>query len=494
MRTIGTMASTIWLARVFSVFLAFFLAVSFFPNPAFPRSLAEAGEGEVFSWRQASGQTLRVMLNKHPYADGITRRLRDFEELTGIKVAYIIYPEASYFPNLDEAFDSESGKPDVYMTGVYQAWEYAPRGQMMPLDSFLVNPVVTRQGYNINDFFPSITGAFRWNCIAGAELGDGPLWAIPIGFESSALLYNREIFARLRLPVPRSMEDLIDTGRKLREFEGPGTYGVAARGTGEWGSLHSGYITLLANYGAMDMDIEDGRLVSRVNSPEAVKATEMWVRMLRECSAEDWENYDWYRCMADLGDRKAAMLLDSNVLGYFANNPGASSQSGKIGAALPPMPPGSKVEDVKSNLWVWGLAINPATTNQEAAWLFVQYFTSRDFQLYSVLERKSVNPPRRSVFQDSRFQQAISSMYGYEETFEEMLRNTRVYFTPTPYFFSIAKRWASAIRDIANGMYGSAQEGMDSLKIWMDDRLEKLPVESPGAVRQSDLVKEPSGM
>ena len=447
------------------------LVVAYLPVRAFG-----AGD-EVFSWRQCNGQTLRVMLNKHPYSEGIKRKLVDFEILTGIRVAYVIHPESRYFQILDDAFDSASARPDVYMTGVYQVWEYANSGRMAPLDLFILNPSLTRQGYNVNDFFPGISGAFRWNGKAGAKLGQGPLWAIPMGFEASALTFNREVFAKHRLNVPTTLEELLEAGRQLNQFEGPGTYGVAARGTGLWNSVHSGYITAFVNYGARDIEIEDGRLVSKVNSPEAVAVTDLWIRMLRECGPENWEEYDWYRCLEDIGARKTAVLYDSDILGYFANAPGASSQAGKLGMAPPPAPAGSDRSQIKSNLWVWGLALNPDSPSRDAAWLFIQYFTSREFQAYSVLEWNSLNPPRRSVFNDPAFQEAIASMYGYETTFTQIIENTSVFFTPTPQFFDISERWAAVIRDIANGMYGSTQEGMDALKIWMDEKLARVKVE-----------------
>lgn len=432
---------------------------------------------EMFSWRQASGQTLRVMFSKHPYSEGIKRRISDFEKLTGIRVAYAMHPEITYFDRLNNAFDDPIASPDVYMTGVYQVWEYATEGRMAALDKFILNPAVTRQGYDVNDFFPAISGAFRWNRLAGSKLGEGPLWAIPIGFEACALTYNREVFSRARLPVPRTMEELIEAGKQLNGFEGEGTYGVAARGLGEWNSLHSGYITAFANYGGKDMEIEDGRLVSRVNSPEAVAVTDLWVEMLRSCGPEDWEYYDWYRCLADIGNRRTPTLFDSDILGYFANAPGASPQSGKLALAPPVAPEGTDPHGIKSNLWVWGLAMNPETKSRYAAWLFIQYFTSREFQAYSVLEWKSVNPPRRSVFQDPAFRLAMAKMYGYEETFTAIIENTAIHFTPNPYFFDISKRWAAVVRDIANGMYGSTQEGMDALKVWMDSKLAKVPVD-----------------
>lgn len=438
--------------------------------------VASAGD-DAFGWRQCSGQNLRVMLNKHPYAEGIKRKLADFEALTGIKVAYVMHPEARYFQALDSAFESEAGNPDVFMTGVYQVWEYAAKMRMAPLDSYVVNPSLTRQSYNINDFFPSISGAFRWNGKAGGKLGTGRLWAIPLGFEASAITFNREVLAKKRLAVPSSMSELVEAGKALNGFEGEGTYGVAARGAGQWNSLHSGYITAFMNYGAKDMEVENGRLVSKVNSPEAVAITELWIEMLRDCGPADWEEYTWYRCLDDMGNRKAAILYDSDILGYFANSPGAYSQSGKLGMAPPPFPKGQEPEDIKSNLWVWGLAINSASQVKEAAWLFVQYFTSSEFQTYSVLEWSSINPPRRSVFHNPAFQRKALSMHGYSETFRAIIENTSVHFTPNPHFSDISERWAAVIRDIANGMYDSTQEGMDSLKIWMDGKLSKVEID-----------------
>ncbi|MCC8179343.1 MAG: extracellular solute-binding protein, partial [Planctomycetes bacterium] len=413
---------------------------------------------EEFSWRQCAGQSIRVMFDQHPYAEGIKRKLTDFERLTGIRVAFIMYPEETYFSRLDQALERGILSPDVYMTGVYQVWKYAYEGKMTPLDDFINNPSKTRSLYNVGDFFPPIIGAFRWNRRFGYSLGYGQLWALPIGFETAALTYNREVMAKHRLAPPRSMEQLLAVGKHLNQFEGQGTYGVAARGAGVWNSLHSGYITAFANYGAEDIVVENGKLVSKVNSPEAVAITDMWIRMLTECGPWDWENYTWYRCLEDLESRKAAMLYDADILGYNANVPGASAQAGKLGMVPPPAPEGTLPNSIKSNLWAWGLAINPDSDHRDAAWLFVQYFTNREFQLFSVVDWTSVNPPRRSVFEDPAFRVKIASMEGYVETMNSIVQNASIYFTPNPYFFDISERWAAIIRDIANGMYSSTQE------------------------------------
>ncbi|MDR1612323.1 MAG: extracellular solute-binding protein [Planctomycetota bacterium] len=428
-----------------------------------------------FEWRQCEGQQLLVMLNRHPYAEAIIRGIAEFEALTGIEVAYVMIPEDRYFPRLEEAVDAKVGKPDVFMTGAYQIWEYAPAGWLLDLDPLLSNPLMTRSNYTYRDFFPGISGAFRWDGVAGHPTGDGKLWALPIGFEANCLTYNGEVLVNNRLRAPTTMRELIETGRKLREFEGEGTFGIAARGLADWNTLHAGYMTAFVNYGARDMEIEDGRLVSKVNSPEAVAVTDLWLKMLEEGGPRDWRNYDWYGCGNALGERRAAIMFDADILGYFQNVPGASPQAGKLAFAPPPAPLGA--QEVKSNLWVWGLAINAKSGHPDAAWMFIQYFTSREFQLWSVLEQKSINPPRRSVFESLAFQGKIAAMAGFADVFSRIIENTRIYFTPNPHFFEISRSWAQTLHAIADGVYPDTRAGMDALKAWMDARLADVPVE-----------------
>ncbi|MDR0362545.1 MAG: extracellular solute-binding protein [Planctomycetota bacterium] len=451
-------------------FAVFALLLLFLSAARFARAASD-----LFDWRQCEGQTLLVLFNQHPYAEAIIRRIADFEDQTGVNVAYRMVPEERYFPQLAESVDAKAGKPDVFMTGPYQVWEYAPAGWIRELDPFLANPRKTRSNYTYRDFFPGIAGAFRWNGIAGHPTGDGSLWALPIGFEANCLTCNSEVLVNNRLRPPTTMMELIEIGRRLREFEGEGTFGIAVRGLADWNTLHSGYMTAFANYGAKDMEIENGRLVSRVNSPEAVAITDLWLRMLAEGGPRDWRYYDWYGCGTALGERRAAIMFDADIVGFFQNVPGASPQAGKLASAPPPTPLGA--EDVKSNLWVWGLAMNANSNHPDAAWLFIQYFTSREFQLWSVIEGKSINPPRRSVFESLAFQNRISGMTGFADTFSRVIDGTAIQYTPNPHFFEISRKWAQTLHDIADGVYPNTQAGMDALKHWMDERLRDVPVE-----------------
>ena len=142
-----------------------------------------------------------------------------------------------------------------------------------------------------------------------------------------------------------------------------------------------------------------------------------------------------------------------------------------LSAAAPtPLPKG--VTEVASNLWVWSLGMNSASREQDAAWYFMQWFTGRPFQFYSVTDWKSVDPPRKSVFDDPKFQAVVAEMDGYIDTFNKTVPGTTILFTPNPYFFQLTTEWAAALQDIVAGRYATTQEGMDALKETMDIALE----------------------
>lgn len=435
-------------------------------------SVAVAGQ---FDWKAQSGKTINVMLVNHPYAEGIITKLAEFEAATGIKVNHSVIPEENYFDKLTTSLSSRAGDPDVYMTGAYQVWEYAPPGYMVDLDSYIKDSSKTAADYNYGDFYDGIVGALRWDLIPGHKVGKGPQWALPLGFETNCISYNRELFEKFGLTAPTNMKELLEAAKKLNKFEGEGTYGLAVRGTRNWATIHPGYMTTFTNYGAVDLAIENGRLVSKVNSPEAVAMTEMWVDLIKQAGSPTWASYTWYQAGADLGARKAAILFDADILGYFTDFPGASAQSGKLASAPPPLPEGKS--KINANLWVWSVAMNADSKTKDAAWYFIQYFTSRPYQLWSVTDWKAVDPPRKSVFEDPKFQEAVGRFPGFLDMFQKTVPGTTICFTPNPYFFELTTEWAATLQDIVAGKYPSVQAAMDELKRKMDAALEDVELE-----------------
>ena len=279
----------------------------------------EAGSAEDFDWKNYEGTTINVMFNEHNYSKAVIEKIPEFEELTGITVEYSSTPESNYFDKLNTSLSSRSGTPDVYMTGAYQVWEYAPAGYMEPLDNYINDPAKTDPDYNFDDFIPAVVDGLKWDTVPGHKVGEGSQWALPMGWELNCLAYNKNVFAEKGLEVPTTTDELLETATALNEFAGSGSYGIAVRGTREWATIHPGYMSLFSTWGAQDFAIEDGKLVCQLDSEEAIAMTDYWVNLIKAAGPPQWTNYTWYEASADLGAGKAAMLFDATSAGYFQN-------------------------------------------------------------------------------------------------------------------------------------------------------------------------------
>ena len=76
-------------------------AVDLFVNDAQTRAMAAD-----YDWMAHKGTTIKVLLDKHPYADAMIADLDAFRKLTGMNVTYDIFPEDVYFDKVTAALSS----------------------------------------------------------------------------------------------------------------------------------------------------------------------------------------------------------------------------------------------------------------------------------------------------------------------------------------------------------------------------------------------------
>ncbi|HYF92423.1 MAG TPA: sugar ABC transporter substrate-binding protein [Symbiobacteriaceae bacterium] len=409
---------------------------------------AAAATGE-FDWKRESGKSIHVLLNKHPYAEWVIKNLPQFESMTGIKVTYEVIPEQNYFDKVTVSLSSGSGTVDAFMTGAYQVWQYAPPGYMQPLEDFINNKSLTSPDWDFNDFYPNIMGALRWSLKAGEAVGTGHQWAIPMAFETNVLMYRKDLFEKHNIKVPKTMPELYETAKKLNNIDGSGIAGIAVRGSRNWGTIHPGYMTTFANYGAKDFN---DKLEFTGGSDKGVAMTDLWAKMIKEAGPKAWSQYTWYEAGSDFGAGKAAMLLDADILGYFQDVEGGSPLAGqnKIAWAPPPVPEGHSGQ-VGANLWIWSLAMNSKSTKKDATWLFMQWATSKEIDLQGALQAGTVDPARKSVWENADFKKKLATKPGYYETFQTIINGVTIHFTPQPKFFETTTEWAATLQDIVGG-------------------------------------------
>ena len=413
-----------------------------------------------FDWKKHSGTTVNLLLNKHPYTDAMVANLGSFKELTGMDVKYDVFPEDVYFDKVTAALSSRSTQYDAFMTGAYQTWQYGPAGWLVDMSEMINDPALTNPNYNWDDVLPNLRASTAWSGVPGAELGgDGAKqWAIPWGFELNSVSYNRKVFDQLGITPPENLPDMKEKAARITK-EVDGAYGIGVRGSRSWATIHPGYLSGFANYGASDFEMVEGKLAASMNSAQGKDFTKLWVEMIQESGPKNWSTYTWYEVGNDLGAGASGMIFDADILGYFMN--GGTAEEGNLAyAAFAANPEASAPTP---NVWIWSLGMSSFSPQKEAAWSFIQWASSGEHGLFGARKMDFVNPVRQSVWDDEEFRARIAKSYsGYLEQYEASAPGSKIYFTPQPLFFNLTTEWAASLQKMVAGEV-PVDEGLDQL-------------------------------
>lgn len=402
-------------------------------------------------WRQFAGTTITWAYDIHPYADAVVAQLPEFEKLTGIKVQPELYPDDTYWNKLTVQLTTKSPAWDVVGTGIQPAWDLTPAGLLEPLNKYISDPKLTDAGYDYNDFFPALRSALTWK-IQGDQItspGTGDIWAIPHAFENIQLLYRKDILDKYHVKVPTTPQEMIAACKALKAAD-PSITPLAVRGVRFWSSIHTAPISIAASYGVHDFVKKGDGIDTGLDSAASVKFHEDYIAMIKTCAAPSFANDNWYQVVDGISSGHTAMAIDSNMFGFWNDVVGKPS-SGKIAFAPPLHAAGAKTFD--SNIWIWSLAINSASKKKGAAWLFVQWATSKQVDLNGALAGKLVNPPRVSTWKDPSWLAYANKpeFNNFADTFKTVQDHATLLFTPRVGFSKAMNAWATSMQKMVDG-------------------------------------------
>ncbi len=426
-------------------------------NAAATRALAQNG----FDWKKHSGTTVKLLLNKHPYADALIANLENFKELTGMEVEYDVFPEDVYFDKVTAALSSGSSEYDAFMTGAYMTWTYGPAGWVDDLNEYIMDETKTNPDYNWEDVLEGVRKSCAWNGRPGGELGsdDAKQWCIPLAYEQNNLTYNKRVFDSNGLSVPTNIDELVDTAAAAKSAM-DGGYGIGVRGSRSWATIHPGFLSGYANFGQKDLNVsDDGLLSAAMNTDVSKDYHSKWVKMIQDSGAPDWSTHTWYQVGTDVGAGKSAMMFDADILGYFMN--GGTAEAGNL--AFAPFAANPDAAAPTPNIWIWAMSMASASTKKDATWYFMQWVTGPEHDLFGAREMDLVNPARSSVWADEMFRDKLSSAYpGYVEMHDVSAPGASIKFTAQPLFFDLTTEWAATMQKmVANEV--PVDEGLDQL-------------------------------
>ncbi|MFN8455775.1 MAG: extracellular solute-binding protein [Anaerolineae bacterium] len=366
-------------------------------------------------WQQAAGEEIILGGLEHPWIEALTPLLPQFTELTGIKVTPQIASETEYVTKMPVTLGGGSATPDVFM--VWAMGQAVAAKWLEPLDMYYADPKLTDLAwYDEADIFNSARQFPVWPT-------DKRRYTATITAEAQTLFLRKDLLEEKGLEAPKTFDDLLALAEALKSDDMAGI-AMRAKPTGDavaWPA--AGFVF---SYGGQIID-ENGQAV--FDSPEAVAAIEMYAKLLGENGPQGVATYHWYESLNDFMQGKVAISGDSSNFAADIENPEKSTVAGKtLYGAFPQQ--GNLPS--KPNLWHWMIGMNAASEHKTAAWLFIQWATSKPTSLQ--LGRNGAAPARISTWQDADFK----ARFG-EQAAEAALANlknadgavmTRTWFNP----------------------------------------------------------------
>jgi len=360
----------------------------------FSFSVLSTAANSSIDWQAYKGQTVKVLLDAHPWQEVIDQHIDKFEELTGINVEITVLGEDVYWDRVTMGLSSPQPPFDVFMLSPNQTGFTAYQNKWIAsLDKLLENPKLTDKSYNFNGFYPFVVDGFRFPDT------EGKIYSIPLTMETYILFYRKDLLEEQNINVS-TLETVDEWMKVLDKLES--AYGdkgiVPAVIRGQDPTMPDELLAAVYNYWGdrsfipQRMFYFDKNWTPRFTDSSITKGFELWAKLLNY-GPEGATSFTWYDCVNYFAAGKAATYwFDASLFASIFENPDKSKVVGKVGYL--PVP---RTESGHGTThWGWGISITENSKVKEAAWLFIQWATSPDIEL--ITAPNTYGPVRESTW------------------------------------------------------------------------------------------------
>jgi multiple sugar transport system substrate-binding protein len=342
-------------------------------------------------WKKYAGTRLEAMLIKGPRGDNLQKYLKEFTALTGIEVESEQIPEQQQRQKV--VIELSSGKPSfdvVHLSYHVQKRQFDKAGWLADITDYMKDPNLTAPDLVESDF--SSAG------LTYAKNDKGRMFSLPWSVDYFILYYNKELFAKKGVAVPKTLDEMADAAEKLTDAK-DGTFGFVGRGLRNanmamWSNFY-------LNYGGEFLD-DKGNILS--DGPEGVAATKLYQRLLTKTAPPGVAGFNWMESLASFTQGRSAMWIDATGWAPPLEDPNASRVVGKVGYTVVPAGPKGQYSSTYGD----GIGIAAASKNKEAAYLLCQWAVSKA-QGARLIQAGGGVPFRNSIVGDPEVRKGIKS-------------------------------------------------------------------------------------
>lgn len=431
-----------------AMLVIFTMLASCQPAPTPTEAPKEVQPAEGFNWKRFEGKTVTLLLNEHPWTDGLRTVVADFEAETGIKVNMQPFAEDLYYDKMELALRSDKPVADVYFLPMDSvAFTQYSANLIASLTPFLDDPTMTSPDYDLADF----PDGFKVAAMYPPGDAKAQLYGIPITFETYILFYNKDLVNKyLGGKVPETMEELLAAAKKITDEGNGEVYGAVMRGIRSDTIMDTLSGVVFDSWGSdptplpynlwFDGDWKKGRFTD----PRIVEGLSNYASLMK-AGPLNIQSIDWYDANQLFSQGKIAFFIDASLFGPAYEDPESSQVVGKVGyAALPKTAKGSM-----TGHWMWGLGIPANSQNKEAAWYFIQWATSKEVE--PKIGTKTGGAPRLSTWGNSTYNAALNP--EYVTAVQTAMKTSR----PTAVFYEGWKEIAIMVVDAVQEIYAGTE-------------------------------------
>jgi multiple sugar transport system substrate-binding protein len=386
-------------------------------------------------WKKYAGTKLEVILAKGPRGDNLQKYVKEFTDLTGIEVESEQIPEQQQ--RQKAVIELASGKPSfdvIHLSYHVQKRQFEKAGWLADITDYMKDPTLTAPDLVQSDF--SAAG------LQYARNDKERMLSLPWSVDYFILYYNKELFAKKGIAVPKTLDDMVDAAEKLTDPK-QGTFGFVGRG------LRNANMTLwtnfFLNYGGEFLDSQGNILT---DGPEAIEATKLYQKLLTKVAPPGVAGFNWMESMASFTQGRSAMWIDGVGWAPPLEDPNASRVVGKVGYTVVPAGPRGQYSATYGD----GIGIASASKNKEAAYLLCQWVVSKT-QGARLLQAGGGVPFRNSLLNDPEVREGVKMP---QEWLQSVIDSAKISKLGLPVVIPVAE-----FRDIVGAALTATLSGAD---------------------------------
>jgi multiple sugar transport system substrate-binding protein len=242
---------------------------------------------------------------------------------------------------------------------VHPSWfgEFAKAGYLAPIDSYLSDAARNPSGFSADSYLPNVLAQGKY---------DGKQYCLPDFVSTIVVGYRKDLFDQAGLQPPKTIDDIVSDAQALNGKNGVAGIILPGKRTGAVADVLSTLLTAQGNwwYGA------DGKTTT-LDTAAATRAVDFYTKVAKYAPS-GLLNDSVDEASSGAAQGKAAMVISTTPSLQALEDPAKSSTVGKWGYAPIAVTEGKPAGE----LIYWNWCISAKSPNKDAAYSFLQWYTS----------------------------------------------------------------------------------------------------------------------